>query len=179
MPPELLNLFHEINREHFDQFLDPPELRWNPRLRASAGRFIPGSRKFWQVLKPTIEVASYLREKENALELIKDTVAHEMIHYWLWTRRKPYGHTPEFWEKMTQMGVSRYNRHPMPRPYKYIYRCQSCTKDFLSRKKLGVLACADCCKKHARGQFDARFVLIMHKKLDRTEGLELSAQKGR
>ena len=159
--PELLALFQEVNTQWFDAFLEPPILRWNSRLRSAAGRFFPGSRKWAVEYPPAIEIASYLRTEERALELIRDTMAHEMIHYWLWVRRKPYGHTGEFLEKMRQMGVSRYNQVPRLSPYKYLYRCPGCQKEFKTRKKLGVLACADCCKAFAGGRFDIRFRLLL------------------
>jgi predicted SprT family Zn-dependent metalloprotease len=158
---QLESLFEDINRRHFDGFLDPPILAWNSRLRSSAGRFIPGSRKFLRESPPVIEVASYLLSEPNARELVADTLAHEMIHYWLWVRRKAYGHTPEFWDKMTSMGVSRYNPVPRTRPFRYIYRCPVCQSDFPARRKLGVLACARCCRQHAGGTYDSRFRLFL------------------
>lgn len=168
--------FEEINRSHFDGFLDPPVLRWNSRLRSSAGRFIPGSRKFFSEAPPTIEVATYLVTEGNAEALIRDTLAHEMIHYWLWVRRKPYGHTPEFWDKMTAMGVSRYNPVPRTRPYKYVYRCLACQGEFFARKRLGPLACAKCCKQYSGGRYDSRFKLYLDKKLAPGEAPQLARQ---
>ncbi len=167
----LLQYFHEINARWFDSFLEPPVLRWNSRLRSSAGRFFPGSRKFLSQVPPAIEVASYLLEEGNREALIRDTMAHEMIHYWLWVRHKPYGHTDEFWTKMTEMGVSRYNPVPRVRPYRYLYRCAGCGKDFPARRKLGNLACADCCQKHSGGRYDARFRLALVRTLARGEVL--------
>ena len=174
---ELLSLFEQINRAHFDGFLDPPVLRWNSRLRSSAGRFVPGSRKFFREAPPTIEIASYLLEEKGAFALVVDTLGHEMIHYWLWVHRRPYGHTPEFWEKMRKMGVSRYNTVPRARPYRYVYRCLGCAGEFFTRKRLGTLACATCCKQHAGGKFDARYKLELHRKLNSAEGLEMARQK--
>lgn len=165
---DLLELFRRINESHFDGFLDPPVLKWNSRLRTSAGRFFPGSRKFFREIPPRIEVASYLIEEVNAEKLIEDTMAHEMIHYWLWVRYRPYGHTAEFMKKMTEMGVSRYNPVPRLRPYRYVYRCLSCLSEFQARRKLGALACARCCKEHAQGKYDARFKLFLHKNLQET-----------
>ena len=156
---DLKDLFNVVNQKHFDGFLDVPQLLWNSRLRSSAGRFVPGSRKFWRVDPPKIEVASYLLEEENASSLVYDTVAHEVIHYWLWVRRRPYRHTPEFLAKMKEMGVLRYNPVPRLRPFKYLYRCKACQKTFPARKKLGILACAGCCKAFAQGKYDARFRL--------------------
>ncbi len=173
---DLTSIFQRINLQHFDGFLDLPQLVWNSRLRSSAGRFIPGSRKWINQAPPKIEVASYLLEETRAAELIEDTIAHEMIHYWLWVRRKPYGHTSEFMQKMREMGVSRYNSVPKLRPYRYVYRCTSCSRDFPAKKKLGVLACANCCKAHSGGRFDPRFKLVLSRALSRDEGLELSRQ---
>jgi len=163
---DLSELFTRINSVHFDGFLDPPVLRWNPRLRSSAGRFIPGSRRFFREVPATIEVASYLTEEKDALALVADTLAHEMIHYWLWVRRRPYGHTAEFSAKMRLMGVSRYNSVPRRRPPRYAYKCPACEMEFLARKKLGVLACAKCCKLHSGGRYDSRFKLFLHRTLD-------------
>jgi len=173
---QLLPLFLEINQIHFDGFLDPPLLHWNSRLRTSAGRFIPGSRKFWRAFPPKIEVASYLLEEQNASALVYDTVAHEMIHYWLWVRRCPYGHTPEFLAKMRKMGVNRYNPVPRTRPFKYLYQCKVCEKNFPARKKLGALACATCCKQHAQGKYDPRFKLVLFRTLSPGEPSQLTQQ---
>lgn len=161
----LESIFQVVNEKHFDGFLDAPVLAWNSRLRSAAGRFIPGSRKFFRQAPPKIEVASYLLQEEGAEALIHDTVAHEMIHLWLWVRRRPYGHTGEFLTKMREMGATRYNPVPKLRGPKYIYRCPSCEKDFPARRKLGVLACLDCCKKESGGKFDRRFRLVMIEQL--------------
>lgn len=158
---DLDRMFDRVNAAHFDSFLIYPIMRWNRRLRSSAGRFIPGRRHRWDSFPPAIELASYLLEEENFLALIEDTLSHEMIHLWLWQRGKSYGHTPEFWVKMKAMGVSRYNPVPRTRPYKYVYRCSACAKEFHARRRLGVLACAKCCNAHTGGRYDARFKLVL------------------
>ncbi len=151
---------------HFDSFLDPPVLRWNSRLRTSAGRFIPGSRKFWSIRPAVIEIATYLLQEKESHFLILDTLSHEMIHYWLWTRSRAYGHTAEFLKKMKQMGVSRYNPVPKRRPPKYLYRCLECQTDFPARKKLKRnVACAACCNSKNAGKYDIRFRLVMTESL--------------
>ena len=168
----LLTAFQEINAAHFDGFLDPPVLRWNSRLRSSAGRFFPGSRKLFRRVPPVIEIASYLVDETNADALVKDTMAHEMIHYWLWVRHKPYGHTPEFLAKLKLLGASRYNSVPKARPYRYLYQCGHCAGEFFARRKLGVLACAKCCKQYAGGKFDHRFKLLLAKTLNASEAVK-------
>lgn len=161
-PIDLHGLFDTLNARHFDAMLDLPVCRWNSRLRSSAGRFIPGRRRYWQTFMPVIEIASYLREEADSERLIVDTMLHEMIHYWLWQRGRPYGHTPEFIRKMKELGVSRYNSVPRVRPYKYVYRCPVCAGGYPTRKKLtGSLACSRCCNQHAGGKYDARFKLFI------------------
>lgn len=161
---KLLEIFERINQKHFDGFLDAPALEFNSRLRTSAGRFVPGTRRalFSQQRPPLIEVAQYLVEEADSFALIEDTIAHEMIHYWLWVRYQPYGHTEAFYRKMKEMGVSRYNQVPRQKPHKYIYRCPSCLIEFKARRKLGPLACLHCCKTHNEGRFDPRFKIVLH-----------------
>jgi predicted SprT family Zn-dependent metalloprotease len=164
MPPTLLCLqteFSKINGLYFDGFLEVPHFRWNTRLRTSSGRFLPGSRQYWQECPPIIEIATYLTFESNARLLVYDTMAHEMIHYWLWVRQRPYGHTLEFLAKMKQMGVSRYNPVPRSKRPTYRYRCQQCQKTFSAQKELGILACASCCQQFSHGRFDARFRLVL------------------
>lgn len=160
----LREFFEQINQSHFEGKLEQPELMWNARLRSSAGRFFPGSRKLWKVIRPKIEIAAYLREEEKNVDRVKDTLAHEMIHLWLWGEGRPYGHTAEFLAKMREMGVSRYNPVPKRSSLRYLYECRSCQKKFPTRKRLGQLACAACCEKHAGGRFDVRFLLTLNKR---------------
>ncbi|NDD91399.1 M48 family peptidase [bacterium] len=156
---DLTVIFDQLNRRHFDGFLERPNLTWNARLRTSSGRFLPGRRS--QGVPATIEVARYLLEESDAETHVRETIAHEMIHYWLWTRRRPYGHTEEFYAKMHLIGARRYNPVPRKRPYKYLYQCLSCLRIFKARKKLGTLACATCCRSHSQGKYDARFKLVL------------------
>ena len=167
---DLLAFFQEINARHFDGFLEPPVLRWNARLRTSSGRFFPGSstsllRKTAFSRPPIIEVASYLLEEEQSEIHVRETLAHEMIHYWLWVRKRPHGHSDEFYDKMTLMGARRYNPVPRRRPFKYLYGCNHCESRFKSRRLLGKLACAKCCKTHGNGKYQERFRLMLFEKL--------------
>ena len=164
--PSLKELFKKINQDHFGDELEVPNLFWNSRLRTSAGRFIPCARKWFGRDKPTIDIASYLLDEEGGFSLVWDTVAHEMIHYWLWTKRRPYGHSQEFIMKMKTMGVSRYNPVPKFRSYKYLYRCPHCNEEFPARRRLKTLACASCCQKFNSGQYSSRFKLYLEQKLD-------------
>ena len=150
---DLVRMFTEWNLRSFGGKLRMPELRWNSRLSTSAGRFLPRRDR------SIIEIAEYLLLEENAEELIRDTLGHEMIHYWLWEQRKPYGHTPEFYAKMNEIGVSRYNSVPKRRPFKHCYVCASCDQKIWVRRKLQGAACAACCNRLAGGKYHADFRL--------------------
>jgi predicted SprT family Zn-dependent metalloprotease len=150
---DLIRLFTEWNLKSFRGELPLLELRWNDRLQTTAGRFIPDRKK------PVIEIAAYLLQEENAEFLVRDTLGHEMIHFWLFNLRHPFGHTPEFHQKMKEIGVSRYNPVPKHRPFKHSYVCDQCEQRILARKRLKAAACAACCNQHADGKYHSRFKL--------------------
>jgi SprT-like protein len=156
----LENLFQELNREYFAGELPVPELLWNSRLSTTAGRFCPGSRKLFRERKPFIEVAAYLRSRADGAEHIRDTMLHEMVHYYLWHQKKPYGHTPEFHAILKRVGGTRYNPVPIERAPKHFYECPSCHVRFPTKRKLGDVACAICCKNLNRGKFSEKFLLV-------------------
>lgn len=170
---DLYAIFDSLNAEHFDGLLPPCDLHWNSRLKVVAGRFCPQKRfpnDFRFGLKPAvIEIASYLKGETGGERLIQDTLGHEMIHYWLWTRGRPYGHTAEFLAKMRSMGVSRYNPCPQRRDYRYLYECPECKKAFPTRKHVRALACKVCCTRFNRGRFDARFRLVFVSETKKSE----------
>lgn len=151
-------IFQEYNSAHFGGILPPPKLRWNTRLSSTAGRFCPGRRLLFTPAE--IEVATYLRDLPDGEIHIRDTVLHEMIHYYLWHQKKPYGHTAEFHSIMKRVGAKRYNPVPKQRAYKYSYECSHCKMKLPTRRKLNLSACASCCDKFNGGNYDARFRLI-------------------
>jgi len=108
---------------------------------------------------PKIEIASYLRGIDDGPHHIRDTMLHEMVHYFLWHNRKPYGHTKEFNRILKRVGAKRWNTVPKERPVKYWYRCDGCLKYIPARRQLASSACAACCQKHNGGKFHERFRL--------------------
>jgi predicted SprT family Zn-dependent metalloprotease len=151
--------FSQINTQYFRAQLPLPTLRWNSRLRTTAGRFCPGSHNPFRPKISVIEVADYLRQHKEGEKHVRDTILHEMIHYWLWWNKKPYGHTAEFHRIMRATGAQRFNPVPMEKPVKYWYQCPSCNIRVPARRKLGLVACLPCCKKFNRGQFSQKFIL--------------------
>lgn len=155
----LEQLFQELNLRHFQGELPLLKLTWNPRLRSTAGRFGPGSRNPLRPRAPLIEIAAYLEKIPEGEYHVKDTLLHEMIHYYLWFKKKPYGHTSEFHAIMKRVGARRYNPVPKLSPIKHWYECPKCLIRVPARRKLGPSACAVCCKKFNRGEFSALYVL--------------------
>jgi predicted SprT family Zn-dependent metalloprotease len=153
-------LFEQARAQHFSPDLPLPKLNWNSRMRTCAGRFSPGSRAFGvAITEPTIEIASYLQSIPEGEKHIRDTLLHEMIHYYLWWKGRPYGHTPEFYTIMRKTGATRFNTVPKLRPIKHWYQCPNCLIKVPARRTLGIVACANCCKKYNHGQFFKGYVL--------------------
>ncbi len=166
----LLAAFQRLNVWGFESQLPPVRLTWNTRLRSSAGRFVSGAAPWRDAgtrglvperYHPRIEIASYLLQHERSVELIVDTLAHEMVHFWLWIRKKPFGHTDLFHRKLKELGASRYNTVPLRRNYKYVYECPRCLGKYPTRRRLANVACLKCCRLFASGRFDSRFRLLL------------------
>jgi len=155
---DLLPLFEELNQLHFGGVLAPPLFVWNSRLRSSAGRFAPGC-KFPPLRPARIEMAQYLLTIENSSHHIRDTLLHEMVHYFLWNQRKPWGHTAEFKQILKRVGASRYNTVPQRSPPRFRYKCPQCQEIYGTKRKIRPSACLPCCRKFSRGKFDRRFLL--------------------
>lgn len=159
--PDLTPYFDRINHQHFAGLLEPVELKWNRRLSKASGRFIPLRKRMGYRLEACIELASFLAFRPDFENQIENTMGHEMIHYWLWLRGQPYGHTAEFIRKMEEMGVSRYNRVTHQSISRYRYTCPVCSVGVDSSRILkGNLACSLCCKKYNNGRYDPRFKMI-------------------
>lgn len=162
----LKTFFHELNEKHFSGELPLPLLKWNYRLRSTAGMFMPGKRKSKSPHKDcVIEVAAYLKEVAEGEKHIRDTILHEMIHYWLWYRERPFGHTKEFYEKMRRTGAKRYNPVPKGPSRTYLYACPHCHREITAHRKLTNMACARCSEKYNQGFFHSSFALKLRKEL--------------
>ncbi len=159
----LEKIFAELNAQHFQGELPPLPLRWNSRLRSSAGRFVPGSRNPLFPRLSEIEIATYLRDLPDGEFHIRDTLLHELVHYFLWQKKRPYGHTAEFKAILKRVGARRYNPVPRLTPVKYIYRCPHCATTIPARRKIRASACASCCKKFNGGYYADKFRLQLDK----------------
>lgn len=157
---QLIHLFEQLNQQYFQGELPLPMLTWNSRLSSSAGRFCPGSRNILIPRPPHIEIAAYLRKIPDSEFHIRDTMLHEMVHYLLWHRREPYGHTPEFHRILKRVGARRYNPVPNRKPAKHHYQCPACRIVIPARRQIKNSACLACCKKFNGGKYSEKFRLV-------------------
>jgi len=149
--------YEEVNRDKFGGAL-PRDYRitFNPRLRRLTGRITYRAR--------LIEISSFHYERYGFADA-KATLEHEMLHLYLHMLGLPSGHNPLFKEQASQLGIrvyhsNDYQRNRMQRT-RYLYQCPGCARMVFRKRPNGGerLACGPCCREHAAGQFDARFVL--------------------
>lgn len=151
---ELFRLYDELNRRHFGGDLPPCQVRWNGRLRTTAGRV--------DLRRRVIELSSVYHRRFGAREL-RDTLLHEMIHIAQHVRGRRVGHTAEMKRMARHLGIDRLHAKETPdrRPLRYRYRCPACRQAVWRRIRIGRHrnACADCCNRWNRGRWHPRYVL--------------------
>ena len=148
---QLISLFWELNFIHFGGILPAIEVRFSRRLKTTGGMYFWKPRRYIQIS------ARYLNQPHPWKE-IRDTLGHEMVHYWLDFRGRPCGHTAEFHRKLRECGFARYSRLA-PLGTRYIYACPSCGKEYF-RKCQGVWSCGPCSGR----RFNPQFLLILKTK---------------
>jgi SprT protein len=135
---------------------------WNSRLSSSAGLARPAA----------MTVALNPRLREFPAEVDR-TLRHELAHLVAFARaqrRRIDAHGPEWRQACADLGIPGESRcHALPLPRRsarraHVYRCPAC--GFILRRarrinpRRHVLACRECCQRHARGRFDARFKFV-------------------
>lgn len=136
------------------------QVRWNPKMRSTAGVAYPG--KALVVLNP--------RLRQFGAEEIDRTLRHELAHilaHHRAGRRRISPHGPEWQKACRDLGLVDEKRcHDLPLPRRqmarpHIYRCPGCTMEVrrvrpIRRKS----ACLACCRAHSGGRYDERFRLV-------------------
>lgn len=140
--------------------LDLVQVFWNPRLRSTAGYAAYPS---WR-----IELNPLLKNFDGQVER---TLRHELAHLVAYhrkghTRIKPHGR--EWRRACADLGIPGESAHhqlalprqPRQRPHEY--HCAACGTVVRRAKKFRhPTACLPCCRKHAKGRYDARFNLVL------------------
>ena len=153
-----------------DGLADKVVVRWNARLRSTAGQAC-GER--WLVtLNPRL--TEFPGEVDR-------TLRHELAHlaaFWRASanglragrrRKRIAAHGPEWRQACAELGIAgepRCHQLPLPRHSavrRHTYRCPSCTATLRRVREIPrrrPLACLACCRRHAGGRFDRRFLFV-------------------
>ncbi len=155
----------ELCREHrLDELAERVEVRWNPRMRTAAGRAFT---KIWRIeLNPRLQS---LPEGQREREL-RSTFLHELAHLFATARspgRRIAPHGDEWRAACADLGIPGEDRchdlgfEPRRHAKKYAYTCPACDAVIERVRRLRRrVACYACCRKFAKGCFDARFQLV-------------------
>ncbi len=135
-------------------------VEWNPRLRTSAGR--AWSRKQCIELNPAIARFGEDEVRRTLLHELAHLVAHDRAG-----RRRIAPHGPEWRMACADLGIpGEPARHRLPleptrQQRRFAYQCPACNATIRrARRMRREAACLTCCRRHAGGRFDRRFVLI-------------------
>jgi len=147
---ELQTMWSSLNASYFDSRLPSIDIQWSTRLTSSVGLFVSqtGPRTL-QVLPETRHgVGRVIRLslpllREQPLDEIRGTLAHEMIHQWQFDVKKCHpSHGREFRRVMNLMnedhlGITVY--HALTKEVealsKYTWQCQKCGREYHRQRK--------------------------------------------
>jgi predicted SprT family Zn-dependent metalloprotease len=142
------------------------EVRWNPRMRTTAGRASWPDR----LIELNPRLAALTGEMPRHADPVSRTLRHELAHLVAYerARRRPIRpHGSEWAQACIELGIPGEPAcHLLPFPRRrqkrrYHYTCPACAR-MLKRVKpvKGSIACYNCCRKLAHGKFDKRFQLV-------------------
>ncbi len=142
-----------------DALAEGVQIRWNPRLRSTAG-----TANYAQAL---VQLNPKLREisGDEVLRTLKHELAHLLAKHRAGRRRiEPHG--TEWRQACHDLGLAdetRCHNLPLPRRHvvrKHFYRCPACKLEVKRvRPFRRRVACLVCCRRHNRGRYDEQFRL--------------------
>ncbi len=140
---------------------------WNSRMRTAAGRAF--TKECLIELNPRLQD---LPEGQRESEM-RNTFLHELAHLVALARagrKRIQPHGPEWQRACYDLGIPGENRchaldfKPRQIARKFAYTCPHCRVVIERVRRLGRrVACFQCCRRYARGQFDARYQLVESK----------------
>ncbi len=145
---------------HCDALAAKVLVRWNPRMRSTAGTALAS--KSLITLNP--------RLRDFGAEEVDRTLRHELAHllaHFRAGRRRISAHGPEWQQACRDLGLHDEKRcHTLPLPRRqmeprHFYRCLGCSQELRRVRPLrGKTACLACCRKHSKGKYDDRFRFV-------------------
>ncbi|NIS71510.1 MAG: hypothetical protein GTO12_22020 [Proteobacteria bacterium] len=147
-------LFDRVNREHFHGEIKRPIFRLSNRMKSRAGQVnLIG----WEMIISVPYHDRYGWDGE-----LENTTKHEVIHLFLRQKRKPSGHNRLFKEIANRIGAPYYCKAMPKRPYRYIFECPNCKREYKARKWIGSrYSCGKC----SNGRFDRNYGLTLKERL--------------
>lgn len=135
-------------------------VRWNPRLRSTAGRAYR-ARNLVE-LNPSLLTVAF--------DEVDRTLRHELAHLVAYRRarkRRIAPHGPEWRAACDELGIPGEHRcHTLDFPRarqrrQFAYVCPHCGREIRRVRRIRVqVACYPCCKTHNRGRFSSNFILL-------------------
>ena len=139
---------------------DRVQVRWNPRMRSTAGMAYPA--------KALITLNSRL--PAFGAEEIDRTLRHELAHllaHHRAGRRRIARHGAEWQRACGDLGIHDEKRcHDLPLPRRkvarrFVYRCPHCAAEIRRTRPLrGKSACLACCRRHHGGRYNEKFRFV-------------------
>ncbi len=142
------------------QLADRLEIRWNFRMRSTAGTAFAG--------RALITLNPRLLEfgKAEVTRTLLHELAHLLAHHRA-GRHRIAAHGVEWQQACAELGLPGEKRcHDLPLPRRklerrHVYRCPHCRLEVPRVKPLRrKSACLACCRAHAGGRYDERFRLV-------------------
>lgn len=155
----------ELCREHgLEPLARAVKVSWNPRMRTAAGRAFAKDGRI-ELNPRLLDLPEDERERE-----LRATFLHELAHLVAFARagaRRIAPHGPEWRRACRDLGIPDEDRchsldfQPRRLARRYAYACPSCEAVIERVRPIRRrVACYPCCRKHAQGRFDARFLLV-------------------
>lgn len=136
------------------------QVRWNPRMRSTAGTAYPARSLI--TLNPRLQ--------EFGAEEVDRTMRHELAHllaHHRAGRRRIAAHGKEWRKACIDLGLAGEKRcHTLPLPQRRLtrrhrYRCPGCAVEMQRVRPIRrKTACLACCREHSGGKYDERFRFV-------------------
>lgn len=145
-------IFQEANSRYFDGRIPRPEFKLNRRMKKAGSVDLHR----WQM-----DISISYHDRYGWDEELRNTVKHEMIHLYLRMIGRPTGHSPYYKEIMEEIGCTLHSK-PNRRPFKYVFECPHCRKEYKTRKWIGKrYSCGTC----SHGVFNRKYLLEFKREL--------------
>jgi predicted SprT family Zn-dependent metalloprotease len=148
MKKKIEEIFDSVSREHFNGELKQPVFRLTKRMKRGAGQV--------DLAKWEMAISVPYHDRYGWHAELENTVKHEMIHLFLGQTGNPAGHNRLFKKIAMQINAPFYCKNMPKRPYRYLFECPSCKREYKTRKWMGKkYSCGEC----SGGRFDRKYML--------------------